>query len=334
MNYKTKLLPKVSIIILSFNGENYLVDCLSSIRKQNYPKNKIEIVVVDNGSKDKSVEIARKFKCKVLIKPKTDIYENWVFGMKIITGDFVYMVDQDIELRDKNFIKKMVRPLFEDESISGSYTRAYPNKKMSWINRYLSYQPSMCDPLYEFLTPSIQSSVVKKNKNYELCVFNDTNINAESRMLYRLSVFKKTPNWKAKRLFDHDILVSTVKLGFNKFAYVPAAGFYHYHAKDFRSLLRKRVRNLKIHFFPYQSLLQYKWVDSKQKKQVLRLFLWVIYANLFFPAFLKGVYKTLKYKDVVLLMEPMVVIIITDFVLFSFLTDKRGRKIVFSWLKL
>lgn len=326
-------LPKISLVVLTFNGGGLLKKCLSSIQSQNYPKRLVEIVAVDNGSFDDSVKIAKSYGARVFIRPKTDLYRNWAIAIHRAKGDLTYLVDQDIELRGKNFLKKMVYPLTDDKSLAGSFTRTYPNKKMSWITKFLSYHPSQCDPLYEFLTPSIESNIIEKKDKYMVCDFTRLeNLPAESRMLHRIKILKNTPNWKEYRLFDHDTLVKTIKSGYSKFAYVPDAGIYHYHAKDFITLLKKRVRNLKIHYFPFNKTLEYRWLDIGNKKMVLRLILWVIYANLLFPAFIRGFWRFLEYRDWVLLTEPFVAIAVTDVVLFSFLLNPAGRKIILNSL--
>lgn len=55
---------KLSIIIPVYNGEKYLNNCLNSIEKQIKGKNDVEVVLVDDGSKDQSGEICQKFSKK------------------------------------------------------------------------------------------------------------------------------------------------------------------------------------------------------------------------------------------------------------------------------
>jgi len=55
---------KVSIIIRTKNEDNWLEACLKSIRLQSY-KN-YEIIIVDNGSKDRTLEIAKKYETKIV----------------------------------------------------------------------------------------------------------------------------------------------------------------------------------------------------------------------------------------------------------------------------
>lgn len=326
-------LPKVSLVILTFNGGKYLKACLSSIKKQKYPKNLMEIIAVDNGSSDKSVQIAKAFGAKVFIKDKTDLYENWAFAMHKVTGDLTYLVDQDIEFRGQDFLKKMVRPLVESPNLAGSFTRAYPNSRMTWITRFISYHPSQCDPLYEFLTPSIEESIVELRKGYSICDFELGKIPAESRMMFRVKFLKKTPIWAMSRLFDHDVFIKTIKAGHSLFAYVSSAGIYHYHADSLVNLLSKRIRNLRIHFFPYHETLEYRWIDSSRENKNMRMILWVLYANLLIPATLRGIWRFIKFRDWVLLAEPLVTLAVTDVVLWSFVTSPVGRRIISNYFK-
>jgi len=330
---KNKKYPKISIIILTLNEEGYLKECLKSIRKQNYPQERIEIVVVDNGSKDNSIRVAESYGAKVYVNEKGDIYQNWVIALHKITGDFVYMVDQDIQLRGKYFFQKMTKPLLEDRRIMASFTRKYPKNDQHWVTRFISYHPAQCDPLYEFLIPQVEDSFLKKKNGYILCKFELGKVPPFGRQFYRVEYFKKTSSWSLKRVFDNDLVVRAIKSGYSLFAYVPKAGLYHYHAKNLRHLLYKRVRNLNMHYFPNNKSTKYRWLDTGNRRGIFKLILWIIYANLFFPAAIRGFIRFIKYKDKVMLMEPIITITVTDFVLWSFVKDRRGREIVISSLK-
>lgn len=320
--------PKVTFIIMTFNGGSLFERCLKSIRNQRYPKNKIEIVVVDDKSSDSSVAIAKKYGARVFVSGKHDMYLSWGIALHKVTGDFVYMIDQDILLKSKNFINLMIKPLMDDMLIAASFTRMYPRKDMSWISRYISYHPFQCDPLFEYLTPKLDPLIIKKKRDYFLCRFIIGKIPAESRMMYRIAFLKNTPNWKMKRIFDHDLLIKTIKSGYDRIAYVPKAGLYHYHANNLIHLLTKRVRNITNHYLPYQNTLEYKWIDISDKRQIFRLGLWIIYANLIIPSVIKGMYRSIKHRDFALLMEPLVVVATTDVILWTFLKNEKGREII------
>lgn len=87
--------PLVSVIIPSFESEKFIEQCLKSIKKQSY-KN-VEIIVVDRGSKDNTLQIAKKFTNKVFIYgPERAAQVN--FAAKKAKGKYLYRVDSDFVL--------------------------------------------------------------------------------------------------------------------------------------------------------------------------------------------------------------------------------------------
>src|SRR5258708_5183438 len=94
--YSKKLVyPTISIVIATFNSEKTLIKTLTSIKKQNYPKEKIEILLIDGGSTDKTISIAKKYKCKIIPNPKVeDIYAKHIGFLKA-NGHYLMFLDSD-----------------------------------------------------------------------------------------------------------------------------------------------------------------------------------------------------------------------------------------------
>lgn len=89
---------KISIIVPMYNVEKYLVKCVKSIINQSY-KN-IEIILVDDGSTDKSGKIAEDLKVsddriKVYHKNNGGLSDARNYGIDRATGDFILFVDSD-----------------------------------------------------------------------------------------------------------------------------------------------------------------------------------------------------------------------------------------------
>ena len=55
-----KKMPLASVIIVNYNGKAFLRDCFNSLYNLDYPKNKLEIIMVDNGSSDGSLDYVKK----------------------------------------------------------------------------------------------------------------------------------------------------------------------------------------------------------------------------------------------------------------------------------
>jgi glycosyltransferase involved in cell wall biosynthesis len=87
--------PLVSIIVPTYNSEEFLEACLRSIRAQTYKR--IELIVVDNHSKDNTVAIAKKHSDKFYTKgPERSAQRN--FGVNKSSGEYVAIIDSDMEL--------------------------------------------------------------------------------------------------------------------------------------------------------------------------------------------------------------------------------------------
>ncbi len=101
-------MPRVSFIIPTMNSERTLERCLQSIRMQDYPD--IEIIVVDGGSTDRSLEIARKYADKVLLQPGP-LGLARARGARLATGDILGILDSDIYLPHKDWLANAVSSL-------------------------------------------------------------------------------------------------------------------------------------------------------------------------------------------------------------------------------
>jgi glycosyltransferase involved in cell wall biosynthesis len=92
---------KISIVIPTLNEEKYLPKLLQSIKNQKFKE--YEIIVADANSKDKTVEIAKKYGAKVVKGGMPAVGRN--NGAKIAKGEFLYFFDADVRL-SKSFLKK------------------------------------------------------------------------------------------------------------------------------------------------------------------------------------------------------------------------------------
>jgi cellulose synthase/poly-beta-1,6-N-acetylglucosamine synthase-like glycosyltransferase len=104
-------LPKVSVIIPVWNEEKSIERTLKTILASDYPEDKLEIIVVDDGSADKSLEIAMRFKSnrvKVFSKKNGGKGDALNYGIKRCSGEIVFTMDADTVVPPYS-LKKMVR---------------------------------------------------------------------------------------------------------------------------------------------------------------------------------------------------------------------------------
>jgi GT2 family glycosyltransferase len=92
---------KVTLVIPNYNGGQYLRDCLDSISRLNYPKSELEVIIVDNGSSDRShLEALGLFDFVKVISLDRNMGFSFAvnMGMRRVEGDFIGVVNSDAEL--------------------------------------------------------------------------------------------------------------------------------------------------------------------------------------------------------------------------------------------
>ncbi|CAG0971146.1 N-acetylglucosaminyl-diphospho-decaprenol L-rhamnosyltransferase [Methanosarcinales archaeon] len=117
MTPKRTVIGTVSIIVLNWNGKQYLETCLSSLVRQTY-KN-IEIIFVDNGSSDGSIDFVRnEFPGVVILGHAANLgfAEGVNSGIRISGGEFIATINNDAQA-DDNWIKSLVEVMESDPGI-------------------------------------------------------------------------------------------------------------------------------------------------------------------------------------------------------------------------
>lgn len=142
--------PKISILVPTLNSAKTLGACLKAIRDQDYPEDKVEIIVADAGSTDSSAALAHRFGAIVADNPLKTGEAGKTAAAKRATGDILALIDSDNILPERDWLHRMVAP-FEDASIAASEPLAYTARPEDPpLVRYFA-RLGMNDPLCLFL---------------------------------------------------------------------------------------------------------------------------------------------------------------------------------------
>lgn len=322
---KLHKLPTISIVVPTYNEESNIGACLASIFKQDYPKKLLEVIVVDNFSTDSTLKIAKKYPVKIIMSNIKNNHVSKMIAFRRSKGELFYYMDADLEFVSADYLKRLVFPLLDNSSIVGSSGKVVQVPNDTSLNRFLTYELHQRDPVLEYFSPAVTSTIIKKEDGYFLCKYRLNKIPPVGRCLFWKKKLMRTPIAKAKKFLDLDNIVFLVKNGFCDFAFVPEAQEYHHHVQGIRSLIRKRLRNITNNFIPHYETREYTWFDLKNKYDVIKIMYWVIYAHLLFPAFFKGCLKAIRYKDIYCVWyEPFLTLLLTDVTLYGFLSSYRG----------
>lgn len=264
---------KLSIIIIGYNSSKELKICLESINKQKSINQNIEIVYVDDGSSDNSVEIFNSFKLKFdnfCIKHEKNLGRNFArnTGIKNSTGDWCLFINSNIILNKtvvSNFLKEIEKNDYN--ILTGNlkyhsqdpYFELYLNNSKRALNRYKTKQTI---PYYYLLFSNacIKKSILTKN------IFNSSFTSyggSEMEFSYRLNNNNKIlfiPNIICTR-FNHpslrDHILKLEEFGKKNIYFL----FQNINTNDLPTIykfFKLFFNKISIYLFPF--LLFFRWI--------------------------------------------------------------------------
>ncbi|GIW69581.1 MAG: hypothetical protein KatS3mg101_0328 [Patescibacteria group bacterium] len=254
-------LPTVSILIPTLNADSVLENCLKSVSEQDYPKEKVEIVVADGGSSDSTVEVAKKYGA-VIVENKLKTGEaGKAAALKACTGEFVALIDSDNVLPDPDWLKQMIRPLLQHREAVGSEPWEYVwRKEDGFIDRYCA-MIGMNDPLVMFLGNYDRMNLLSGKwtevdheeedfGDYLLVGFDKRGVPTigANGTVFRSEFLKSRVS--GDYLFDIDILAKEVKeKGSVKFIKVKNGIVHNYCGRDIGKFARKQRRRVRDYLY-------------------------------------------------------------------------------------
>ncbi len=297
-------LPSISIVTPVYNSEKVLGGCLQSIRDQDYPEEKIEIIIVDGGSTDGTLDVAKDFNVdKVVPNPLTTGEAGKAVGLEAAENEIVAFVDSDNLLDGKNWLRRMTEP-FNDPGIVASEPLYYTWRRQdSVITRY-SALLGMNDPLclylgnydrYCYLTEKWTGLRIKGEDRDKYVVFdldlkNIPTIGANGFLVRREEVLK---THYSPYLFDIDVVCELVEKGLNRFAKVKI-GIVHLFAGNITTFVNKQRRRIKDYrFYKSRKMRRYPWSGFRRIKIVK----FIICTLLVFPILIDSVRGYRKVRD-------------------------------------
>src|SRR5450432_4773759 len=112
-------LPRISFVMPTLNVEALLDNVLSSIARQDYPREKIEIILADAHSTDRTRDIAKKYGVTVLDDHGKNMEEGKRLALQHATGEFIVFMDADNEFTHPDFLVLAVGALQKNPQALG-----------------------------------------------------------------------------------------------------------------------------------------------------------------------------------------------------------------------
>jgi glycosyltransferase involved in cell wall biosynthesis len=294
--------PTVSIILPTYQAEKDLPNCLASIAMQDYPKDKLEVLIIDGGSHDKTLEIAKNFKAfktEILFNPFRDCDEGKSIGIRHASGEIVALIDADNELSSPDWFRVMVKPLLEDETIFGVESPWLIRKDDPSINKYETLI-AIADPLARRFHPKME--VIDKGRYIIYrAKLGDTPVVGANGFLWRRNVIDFVGGYEHK-FEEVNFIARVIEGGYLSYAKVKDVGIYHYYCTSVWSYIKKRVK-IGRKFLGRKGRGQKTWVDQAKGDSFL---LAVLYNILIVGPLLEAIREYRKSKNPAWFWHPFI----------------------------
>jgi rhamnosyltransferase len=128
----------VTVIIPVYNAEEYLEDLLNSLSKQSVEH---DLIIIDSESTDQTSRILEKYNIDIVDIKSKDFNHGSTrnIGLKMAKTEVVVFLTQDVILKERDSLEKLVKPLIEDNTMAITYGRQLPHSDATIFGTFLRH---------------------------------------------------------------------------------------------------------------------------------------------------------------------------------------------------
>lgn len=309
-------LPTISVVIACYNSERTIEKVLSSVAMQDYPKQKIEVIVADGGSKDKTLKIAKDLGAKIInVDPKKQNAEyNKGVGVNRAKNEILLLLDHDNILPHRSWFKKMVKPFAKHPEVVGvEPLRFYYDPKMSLLDRYFALLGGSDPVPYYFGKDSHLSWAFDKYNlwgkatdmgDYYLVKYSANKVPAlgGNGAAIRRELLLKVARADPDNFFHIDVNADLIKKGYNTYALFKDSIIHLTNNKLIPFLLRRKYF-IEMYHFEDQKRRRYSVFESKKDR--LKLVYYVFISITVIKPLFDSIRGYIKIRDIAWFIHPV-----------------------------
>src|SRR5688572_8681685 len=248
----------------ALNAGGIIENCLKSIRRQDYPQERIEILVGDAGSKDDTRELVAKYGGRCFDDKGRNIEDGKKAALIHATGDYVVFIDADNEITHPDYIRLAVDALNLTPSAFGVESYYLPSAKMTSFCAYLTHLLHISDPVAWMM--SIKPVFVGRDGDIERWRFPAASLAypvGSNGFVFRRSELDLV-NAREQYSDTHTSVRLIQATGKREWLRIRGRGVHHYYVAGIREFLKKRQRAT-CHFLDMTKEYGFSWTERKPR---------------------------------------------------------------------
>lgn len=243
----------VSFVIPTLNAELILAQCLQSIRMQDVPAERYEILVADGGSRDRTVEIAGQYGCRLVEARGLLAEAAKKAAFAEAKGDYIALIDTDNELAGPDWLRRALGAITRHPDALGFESYYIKHPRDSHLNRLLTAEVLGTDPCVSSM--ATRSRLVARDADgvevFELPADGSYPMGANG-FIFRKDLLKSVD--PKEPYHEAAFFPVLIQQGRRKLIKVQGCGVYHHYVKGLADYFRKRRRTVILHMLRKQEV--------------------------------------------------------------------------------
>ncbi len=258
---RSPALPRISVIMPTLNVEALLENALSSIARQTYPRDKMEILLADAHSTDRTRDIAKKYGATVLDDNGKNMEEGKRLALSQATGEYVVFLDADNEITHPDYLELAVQALAANPQALGLEAYYLPSSRMSSFCTYVTHLLHISDPVCWIMSANPQ--LVRRDGEVERWKLPDGTcsypLGANGFVFRRADLESVQANEKFQ---DTHVALFLMKAGKREWLRLSGRGVHHFYVQTLWGFVKKRRRST-VHFLRVQEEMPVNWMKEQ-----------------------------------------------------------------------
>jgi glycosyltransferase involved in cell wall biosynthesis len=253
--------PTVSFILPTLNAGALLDNCLESIARQTFPRDRYEILVADAFSQDNTREIAGRHHAVILDDSGRDMEQGKRLALQRARGDYVVFVDADNEFTHADFVARAVRGLELNPQALGVESYYLPSPKMSSFCAYVTHLLHISDPLSWIMTSNpVRLDVQDEVERWTLPKGGFAYPLGANGFVFRRSDLESVQ--ALEQFQDTHVALHLMRSGKREWLRIRGRGVHHYYVQTWWGFVKKRRRAI-AHYMNVRQESKVSWLKHK-----------------------------------------------------------------------
>jgi len=309
-------LPTITTVTVTLNSQRTLDRCLNSIFTQDYPKELLKVLVVDGGSKDKTIQIAQSYDVQLEYEDTKSPEGAKSVALEYVQSELVCFLPSDNILPNVSWLRQMVEP-FRDPTIYAAQPWRYAYERSDTaLNRYFSlmgvndpvpFYLKVRDRLTWYETSWALGGKVSDETSYLRIQFtpDDLPTVGDNGFIIRTQVLKQSL-WDRSHFFHIDVNLDLVRKGHTIIAMVKN-DILHASGEEFWGYFLRRRKYLR-QFLAQQHNRRYSVVKTNN---LFLLFRYVLFSITFVEPLYRSLQGYRRLPDVAWFLHPLICVLCT-----------------------